>query len=49
MLEIKSTISKMIRNFELSVADEYELKLYVELILKSEGGVKIHLKNREYK
>lgn len=48
MLEIKSTISKLIRNFELSVADGYELRVFLELVLKPEGGVKIHFKNRDY-
>lgn len=49
MLEIKSTISKLLRHFELSVEKGYELRLYLEMVLKSENGVHIHFKDRVYK
>lgn len=48
MLEMKSTLSKVLRNFELLPATPNEpLQLASETVLKSANGVKIALKNRK--
>lgn len=49
ILEMKSTISKTLRNFELSVASGYEPVLIAELILRPENGVQLVMKDRVYK
>ncbi|EFA04665.2 cytochrome P450 CYP4BN1 [Tribolium castaneum] len=47
MLEMKSTISKVLRNFELQPATPtHTVQLAAESVLKSANGVKIALKNR---
>lgn len=46
MLEMKSTISRVLRNFELSVAPDYEPILVFELILRSQNGVNLILNKR---
>lgn len=49
MLEMKSIISKIIRNFNLSMAKEnQELQLISELILRPENGIKLCAKQRVY-
>jgi hypothetical protein len=48
MLEMKSTVSKVLRNFELSVASGYEPVLVMEVILRPENGVMLVLKDRKY-
>ena len=48
MLEMKSTISRTLRNFHLSVEKGYEPVLVSEIILRPENGVKIHLNERIY-
>ena len=48
MLEMKSTVSKVLRNFELSVAPGYEPILVAELILRPDNGVMLQLKKRTY-
>ncbi|XP_044271096.1 cytochrome P450 4c3-like isoform X2 [Tribolium madens] len=47
ILEMKSTISKMLRNFELQPATPtHTIQLTAESVLKSENGVKIALNSR---
>lgn len=49
MLELKSTLSKVLRNFELySAGEKFEPLLAAELILKSKNGIHIQLKKRTY-
>lgn len=49
MLELKSIISKTIRNFELSINKENEeLELISELILRPENGIVLCAKQRVY-
>jgi cytochrome P450 family 4 len=47
MLEMKSTISKTLRNFELTLAPGYEPILVAELILRPENGIQLVLKHRK--
>ncbi|CAH1183090.1 unnamed protein product [Phaedon cochleariae] len=48
ILEMKSTVSKVLRNFELSPATPtHELKLAPEIILVSKNGVRLSLKKRK--
>lgn len=48
MLEMKSIISKVVRNFHLSITKENEkLILVSELVLRSENGVNISVKKRQ--
>jgi len=47
MLEMKSLISKVLRHYELQLADDYtEPVLIAELILRSENGIKVTIKPR---
>jgi cytochrome P450 family 4 len=47
MLEIKSLVSKIIRNFELSPAfPRHEMILSPETVLKSLNGVRVGIKSR---
>lgn len=47
MLELKATVSKVLRNFELlSVQPEHKLKLAPEAILISKNGIRVSLKRR---
>ncbi|CAO1432822.1 unnamed protein product [Diamesa hyperborea] len=47
MLEMKSIISKVVQNFQLSIAKENEeLILMSEMVLRSENGVNINVKKR---
>ncbi|CAO1410710.1 unnamed protein product [Diamesa serratosioi] len=48
MLEMKSTISRTLRHFKLSVEEGYEPILINEIILRPENGVKLHLNERIY-
>lgn len=49
MLEMKSIVTKVIRNFELSIAKENEeLVLISELILRPENGIVLSVKPRVY-
>lgn len=48
ILELKSTIAKTLRHFELSVAPGYEPVLISELILRPENGIQLVLKDRKY-
>jgi cytochrome P450 family 4 len=48
MLLIKSVVSKIVRNFELSPAfPSHHMELVLETVLKSASGVKIGLKLRQ--
>jgi cytochrome P450 family 4 len=48
MLELKSTISKVIRNFKLAPASpHHSLKLVAETVLKSDNGVRLALMERK--
>lgn len=49
MLELKSTISKVLRNYELiSAGKKFDVILANEIILKSKNGVNLILKDRVY-
>lgn len=49
LLEIKSVLSKVLRNFELlSAGPENAVKIYDEVTMKSVNGVKIRIKLRNY-
>lgn len=47
MLEMKSTISKVLRHYQLSVQENYEPIDVLELIIKSKNGVMLKIKDRE--
>ncbi|CAH0557343.1 unnamed protein product [Brassicogethes aeneus] len=48
MLEMKSTLSKLIRNYELLPSvPEHKLILVPETVLKSKNGIKIRIQNRK--
>ncbi|XP_056639141.1 cytochrome P450 4c3-like [Diorhabda sublineata] len=47
MLEMKSTVSKVLRNYELLPAKNHRLKLAPELILVSKSGIHLSVKKRE--
>lgn len=46
MLEMKSTVAKVLRNFHLSVENGFEPQDSLELIIKSINGVRIKLEKR---
>ena len=46
MLEIKSTVSKVLRNFTLSIEQGFLPQDSLELVIKSKNGVMIKIKNR---
>lgn len=48
MLEMKSTISKVLRNFEIKLADDFEPQLVAEIILRPSNGIKLKLSPRKY-
>lgn len=48
MLEVKSIVSKMIRNYELVPCNDKKIKLQADLILKTVDGVFIKIKPRIY-
>ncbi|XP_077295341.1 cytochrome P450 4C1-like [Arctopsyche grandis] len=49
VLEMKSTLSRVLRNFELSSAGpDFKPQLAAELILKSKNGLKMRLNDRKY-
>lgn len=48
MLEIKSTISKILRNFRVNLASNFEPEDSLELVIKSRNGVMIKLDKRVY-
>lgn len=46
MLEMKSTIAKIVQNFELSIEENFVPQDSLELVIKSKNGVKIKLNSR---
>ncbi|KAJ6634247.1 Cytochrome P450 4d1 [Pseudolycoriella hygida] len=48
MLEMKSLISKMLMNFEISLESGFQLKVKPEIVLKPSSGIKLRLKERLY-
>ena len=48
MLEMKSTISKVLRHFEIESEPGFEPALKPEIVLKSSNGIKLRLKARCY-
>jgi len=46
LLEMKSLISKVLMNFEISVEPGFELSFKPEIVLKPTAGIKLRLKNR---
>lgn len=48
ILEVKSTVSKILRNFKLSAGENSETLDSLELVIKSKNGVQILLQNRLY-
>lgn len=48
MLEMKSAISKVLRNFELQVAPDYQLILVFEIILRPHNGMMLLINKRQY-
>lgn len=49
MLEIKSIIVKILKNFEVSLSDGDDPILIAEIVLKSKNGINVMLKPRVYK
>ena len=49
MLELKSLLSKLLRNYKLCLGDpEEKLELLAELVLKSRNGIKLKISRREW-
>lgn len=48
MLEIKSTVSKVLRHYQLSIDDGFEPQESLEIVIKSQNGVMIKLNKRVY-
>jgi hypothetical protein len=48
MLEMKSTVSKILRNFELKPSPGFEPILVADLILRPENGIEIIMNERKY-
>lgn len=46
MLEMKSVLSKILRNFKISVADDYEPVLIAQLVLLPENGLIVNFQKR---
>ena len=46
MLEMKSTISKVLRHYQLSVKANYEPIDVLEIIIKSKNGIMLEIKDR---
>lgn len=47
ILEMKSTISKILRHYELLPVEDFEPALITDMTLKSSNGILIRLKERE--
>lgn len=47
MLEIKATISKLLRNYEIQPVPGYKPDLFLDLIYKAKNGILVRLKKRE--
>jgi cytochrome P450 len=48
MLEMKSAVSKVLRNFELSLPHDFEPQLVFEIILRPLNGMMLLLNKRKY-
>lgn len=48
MLEMKSTISKVLQSFEIEVAENFEPTIVAEIILRPSNGILLKLKRRIY-
>lgn len=48
MLEMKSTISKVLRSFQLKVSPDFQPIDVLELITKSSNGIWLELERRAY-
>jgi hypothetical protein len=48
MLEIKATVAKLLRNYRVLTNPQYELRLVLELVLKSADGIKLRLEPRKW-
>lgn len=48
ILEMKSLISKVLMNFEISVEPGFELRVKPEIVLKPTDGIKLRLKDRHF-
>lgn len=48
MLELKSTISKILRHYQVGLAIDFEPQDALELVIKSLNGVMIKISKREY-
>lgn len=46
MLEMKSTIAKILQHFQLSVESNFTPQDSLELVIKSKNGIKIKLQAR---
>jgi hypothetical protein len=47
MLELKSLLSKLLRNYKLYLGDpEEKLEFYAELVLKSRNGIRLKISRR---
>lgn len=47
MLVMKAIVSKVLRKFEITVAENFEPILLADLTLSSENGIKIKLQKRQ--
>lgn len=47
MLELKSTLAKLLREFEICPVENFEPILLAELVMKSGNGIKVSLKTRK--
>lgn len=48
LLEMKSTVSKLLRHYEISVPKDFEPIDILEVIVKSKNGVQLKIKERVY-
>lgn len=48
VLEMKSLISKVLMNFEISLEPGFELKVKPEIVLKPSNGIRLRLKTRQF-
>lgn len=48
MLEMKSILSKVLRNYEMKLGKDFEPSLVAEIILRPSNGIVVHLTKRNY-
>lgn len=46
MMEMKTIVSTILRNFELSVVPKYEFKLVFRVTIRAKGGILLTVKPR---